>query len=201
MIAIKLASVVLCLAVGLLVVLDCFTEESAAVEPTFEQYVTFYAWLDNDPPGNRIAYPRSEYPRAVHEVAGGTGTYADPLTAASDPTEWPIGTRLYAPFLRKYLVVEDWCEACVRDWRQSRKHHVDVWMNSNQSTGDRVHECAYRWTQDRASLEVNPPRGRAVDTRPLFDTSSNTCLESAFGDDLPVSFRPGSGGQRWWPGQ
>lgn len=178
----KLSS--LCCAIGMIIIpliyvlLDqTASEQNVPAAQTTEQYVTFYTWLDNDPPGNAIAYPHSSYPRTVHDTAGGIGTYADPVTMASDPTGWAVGTRMYAPFLRKYLVMEDWCEGCVRDWRQSRKHHIDVWMNSNQTTGEAVHECAYRWTQERTSIEVNPPRNRSVDRRPLFDTATNTCLD------------------------
>ncbi len=174
----------LCLLVPTLLLHQFLSEESADAHQMVEQYVTFYTWLDNDPPGNAIAYPHSSFPRTVHEVAGGTGTYADPITTASDPTEWAIGTRMYAPFLRKYLVMEDECEQCIRDWRRLRKHHLDVWMNSNQATGAMVHECAFHWTQDRTLIEINPPRNHPVDTRPLFDTTTNTCLES------PVASRP-----------
>jgi hypothetical protein len=42
---------------------------------TVQQRLTFYGWPDNDPPGNAIAYPHSRFPSAVHDNAGGTGTY------------------------------------------------------------------------------------------------------------------------------
>jgi 3D (Asp-Asp-Asp) domain-containing protein len=174
----------LCFTSGMITVLLVYilidhivSEQNLPAPQTTEQYMTFYTWLDNDPPGNAIAYPHSSFPRTVHETAGGIGTYADPITVASDPTGWAIGTRMYAPFLRKYLVMEDWCEGCVRNWRQSHKHHIDVWMNSNPATGEAVHECAYRWTQERTPIEINPPRNRSVDTRPLFDTATNSCPE------------------------
>jgi hypothetical protein len=58
--------------------------------------VTFYGGPDNDPPGStEIAYPNSRHP-----AAGGTGTYDDPITAASDPRALPPGTLLYDPRLR-----------------------------------------------------------------------------------------------------
>ena len=172
-----LAIFILSLASTPLLGLRFAAEESAAPAQLVEQYVTFYSWLDNDPPGNAIAYPRSRYPRTVHEVAGGTGTYLDPITVASDPTEWAVGTRMYAPFIRKYLVMEDQCEACINDWRESRKRHIDIWMNSNQRTGEAVHDCAYRWTQEQTLIEINPPRNRPVEPRPVFDTTTSTCLD------------------------
>src|SRR5215208_1998846 len=184
----------LSLSLAYLLVDHIVSEQNVPAPQTTEQYMTFYTWLDNDPPGNAIAYPRSSFPITVHETAGGIGTYADPITMASDPTGWAIGTRMYSPFLRKYLMMEDWCEGCVRDWRQSRKHHIDVWMNSNQTTGEAVHECAYRWTQERTSIEVNPPRNRSVDQRPLFDTATATCLEPPAASGFPLRIDALSGG-------
>src|SRR5581483_5934111 len=199
--AIGLVGAALCLAVALFAVLRLSTEESAAAAQMVDQYVTFYSWLDNDPPSSAIAYSRTSHSRTVHESAGGTGTYADPITTATDPTAWAVGTRMYAPFLRKYLVIEDWCASCVQDWRQSRRRHIDVWLNSNATTGEAVHQCAYRWTQETAPIEINPPRNRPVDTRPLFDTSTNTCLESTFASGFPFRFSLWTGGHPglpWW---
>src|SRR4051794_23853261 len=39
--------------------------------------VTLFGWPDNDPPGDGIAYPQ------IHDRAGGTGTYDDPVTFAA----------------------------------------------------------------------------------------------------------------------
>jgi hypothetical protein len=171
---------VLCLQAAALLARQYSADETVAAGPLIEHYVTFYTWLDNDPPGNAIAYPHSSFPGTVHDTAGGTGTYANPITTASDPSEWAVGTRLYAPFLRKYLVMEDECEACVHDWRQFHKRRLDVWMNSNAASGAMVHDCAHSWTQEWTPIEINPPRNRPVDTRLLFDTGSQTCLESPF---------------------
>jgi 3D (Asp-Asp-Asp) domain-containing protein len=167
---------VLCLPLVPLLIHQFSTGDSAAAQHMIDQYVTFYTWLDNDPPGPAIAYPHSRHPGTVHEVAGGTGTYADPITIASDPTEWAVGTRMYAPFLGKYLVMEDQCEQCMHDWRQFRKHHIDIWMNSNSASGAAVQACARHWTRELTAIEINPPRDRPVDARPLFDTVSRTCL-------------------------
>lgn len=55
--------------------------------------VTFYAAADNDPAGSTdIAYANSR-----HAAAGGTGTFTDPLTLASDPGELRPGTVVYYP--------------------------------------------------------------------------------------------------------
>jgi hypothetical protein len=62
--------------------------------------------LDNSPPGASIAYPVQ---------AGGKGTYADPITFTSTTKEIPKGTRIYVPYLKKYLIMENNCVDCGKD--------------------------------------------------------------------------------------
>lgn len=139
-------------------------------------YMTFYGWPDNSPPGNAIAYPKSDGYPTVHNGAGGTGTYADPITFATDKAEFPVGTRLFAAVIQKYLMVEDDCAECDTDWSGSQKWHIDVWMNSNGSdNSNAVLDCEDQWTRTSTTVEINPPPGRDATTPPLFDTSTNTC--------------------------
>ncbi len=134
--------------------------------------VTFYAYSDNNPHGRAIAYPHSSNPQTIHNEAGGSGTYDDPLTMATDRVEgWPLGTRIYAPFIKKYVVYEDSC-GC------DAPPHIDIWMNSNGSNVGKTQACEYYWTQDSTSVEINPPAGRDVSTAPLFNTNNATCLKS-----------------------
>ena len=102
--------------------------------------------------------------------------YLDPITMASDPAEWPVGTKLYLPFLRKYVVMEDFCAQCAADWQQSRAYHIDVWMNSDATVGPALRDCQNLWTQNSTVTEVDPPPDRMVDSRPLFDPTTNMCL-------------------------
>jgi hypothetical protein len=139
-------------------------------------YVTFYGWADNSPPGGAIAYPKSGGYPTVHELAGGTGTYADPITFATDKSELAVGTILYVPFIEKYVVMEDDCVECDSDWTSSRKWHIDLWMNSNGTeSASALTTCEGNWTRSATAVEVNPPIGRTVTTRPLFDPSTNVC--------------------------
>ena len=139
-------------------------------------YMTFYGWPDNCPPGNAIAYPKNGNFPTVHDAAGGTGTYTDPITFATDRAEFPVGTLLYAAVIEKYLVMEDDCVECDSDWSGSMKWHIDVWMNSNATAnGNAVQACEDQWTQTSTIVEVSPPPGRPVTTAPLFDTTTNTC--------------------------
>jgi 3D (Asp-Asp-Asp) domain-containing protein len=142
-------------------------------------YMTFYGWPDNSPPGGAIAYPKSGGSPTVHDAAGGTGTYDDPITVATDQAEFPVGTRLFAPVLDKYLIMEDDCAECDTDWSSSHKWHIDVWMNSNGTDdSNAVLDCENQWTQSTTTVEVNPPPGRPATAPPLFDTTTNACRTS-----------------------
>ena len=75
-------------------------------------YVTGYSYWDNTPAGSaQISNP------VIHQTAGGTGTYADPITLAvghsiingKDILDYPAGTKFYFPYLEKYAIVEDTC--------------------------------------------------------------------------------------------
>lgn len=132
--------------------------------------ITFYAGADNDPPGSaEIAYPNSR-----HQSAGGTGTWADPLTLASAPDELPVGTLVYVPRLKKYFVMEDDCEQCISEWARNRHGHVDLWVSD--ATDPDVITCEESLTlDDREAIEIDPPRNRPVDPRPLHDVASGSC--------------------------
>jgi 3D (Asp-Asp-Asp) domain-containing protein len=139
-------------------------------------YVTFYGWADNDPPGGAIAYPKSDGYPTLHETAGGTGTYADPITFATDKAEFPVGTILYVPFIEKYVMMEDDCAECDSDWTSGHKWHIDLWMNSNAAeSSSSLVSCEDRWTRDSTSIEMDPPADRTVTPAPLFDPSTNIC--------------------------
>jgi 3D (Asp-Asp-Asp) domain-containing protein len=139
-------------------------------------YLTFYGWPDNSPPGGAIAYPKNGGFATVHNTAGGTGSYDDPITFATDQAELPVGTLLFAPVIEKYLVMEDDCAECDTDWSASGKWHIDVWMNSNGSAdSNAVLACEDRWTQSSTVVEIGPPPGRAATAPPLFDAGTNVC--------------------------
>jgi hypothetical protein len=159
-------------------VLDASSASDASTEAgtTLSLYVTFYGWVDNSPPGNAIAYPKSDGYPTVHNAAGGTGTYADPITFATDKAEFAPGTRLYLPFAQEYAIMEDDCVECDSDWTSSHKRHIDVWMNSNGSEmPSALLDCEDQWTMNAATVEVSPPEGRTVAAAPLFDPATNVC--------------------------
>jgi hypothetical protein len=138
--------------------------------------VTFYGWDDNMPPGTAIAYPRSSGYPTGHDSAGGTGTYADPITFATDKSEVPIGAFVYVPFIEKYVVMEDDCPMCDTQWSPAMTWHINIWMNSDGTEmKPALTACEAAWMMPKAPIEIDPPPGRPVTTTPLFDPTTNTC--------------------------
>lgn len=127
--------------------------------------ITFYSWGDNS--GTDIAYPVSVYP-TVHDEAGGTGTYNDPVTFAANSNSM-IGEKLYIPYLRKYAVKEDLCGDC-------GENHIAVWMNSDGRYNNSVISCGEYWSREDQRVIVNPPPDLEVDTQPLFNIDNHQCL-------------------------
>lgn len=81
-------------------------------ELRYTAYTTGYAALDNTPPGS------TQIDLGGHSGnAGGTGTYANPITLAvggslatgKEVDDYPYGTKWYVPNLRKYFVAQDFC--------------------------------------------------------------------------------------------
>jgi hypothetical protein len=113
--------------------------------------LTFYGFPDNTPPGRAIHHPG---PPPRHSEAGGIGTYDNPTTVAGG--RWSPGTRLYLPYLNKYLIVEDSCSGC-------SGNHIDVWVGGTNHSS--VIDCEHRLTpQGTVPVEVDPPPGYRVST-------------------------------------
>jgi hypothetical protein len=135
-------------------------------------YVTGYSWYDNTPPGS----PTISDPQ-IHSTAGGTGTYADPITVAvghsrvggRDILDWAAGTRFYVPALARYLIVEDTCgdgsnpqaEPCHVGYPRSASTWLDVWVGGGAMSRRSVDACTSRLTGLRTVL-VDPVPGLPV---------------------------------------
>ncbi|HTU81318.1 MAG TPA: hypothetical protein VMF61_04260 [Candidatus Acidoferrales bacterium] len=121
--------------------------------------ITFYGWPDNTPPGNKIAHP------VVHRVASGDGTWCNPTTFATEPSngaQFPYGVKIYVPFLRQYFVREDDCtpsgpksgsgsNGCYKIW-------FDLWIGGNaKSDFKSVVACERSLTPNaKVQVVVNP---------------------------------------------
>jgi hypothetical protein len=142
---------------------------------TIHSYVTLYGFVDNSPPSAIIAYPQ------IHKTAGGTGTFADPVTFATDAREAKPGTIVYDPFLKKYFIMEDGCTECTQDWNNGHKYRIDMWAGGDKNS---LHDpektallnCEDALTQDNGTNVIfNAPAGLTVDPTPIFNASTLQC--------------------------
>jgi 3D (Asp-Asp-Asp) domain-containing protein len=153
---------------------------SASTSATY--LVTLYGWPDNSPPGGAIAYPKSDGNPTLHNTAGGTGTFSNPVTYATDKAELPIGTKVYYPFLKRYFIMEDDCVACDRDWTGHgpdggpKFKHIDMWVGGKGGNVNKVIDCEDSLTQS-GTVIVNPPSNEPVSSTPLFNSSNNNCFK------------------------
>lgn len=146
----------------------------------FVAYTTGYGWWDNTPPGSStISYP------VIHQTAGGTGTYADPITLAvgheivngQDIPEFTPGTIWYIPNFRRYFIVEDSCgdgndpqnEAC---WdlagdpadgaaNPGAQVWLDLWTDGSQVSESVSNACEDAITDNHVAI-MNPASDYAV---------------------------------------
>jgi len=61
-------------------------------------HLSFYGYPDNSPPSGDTAYNCGDR----NHVAGGTGTYTDPVTFASAEGEFSECEVVYIPYIEKY---------------------------------------------------------------------------------------------------
>jgi hypothetical protein len=127
--------------------------------------VTFYGWPDNTPPGNAIAHP------VIHEHAGGDGTYCNPTTFATEPSNdvrIPYGIKIYVPYLKQYFVREDDCtpsgppvgsgsNGCYKLW-------FDLWIGGDaKSNISALVHCETSMTKSaKVPVILNPRAGLPV---------------------------------------
>ncbi|RFU34247.1 hypothetical protein B7463_g2088, partial [Scytalidium lignicola] len=133
--------------------------------------VTFYGYPDNSPPGPATAYNCG----GRNGVAGGTGTYDDPVTFATAPGEFNQCEIIYIPLLTKYGRFEDICEQCTTDFNNGISH-IDIWTGSSTVNGGQNQiNCEDNLTfGGRYSMVRQPPTNYGVNTAPLF-VAPNTC--------------------------
>jgi len=142
-------------------------------------YTTAYTYFDNSPPGSAdISHP------VRHRKAGGVGTYADPITIAvghvykdrngrvakrssttNDVLDYPAGTRMYLPDVRRYAIVEDTCGGGSRpdlvpchkgvnaDGSRSSTW-VDLWIGGAGGSRLAVERCAGKVTDSTGQLHT-----------------------------------------------
>lgn len=123
--------------------------------------LTGYSWQDNTPPGSAIV----SHP-ILHTVAGGTGTYSDPITVAvpgSGPDmQFPAGTRFYLAKIHRYVIVED------TGATKYRLPHLDLWIDGRTGTRAATDRCMNTLTGTTAAIR-NPQPGLPVTAGPIYN--------------------------------
>jgi len=127
-------------------------------------WLTGHTWANNN--NNKNANKLSD--PVVHDQPGGTGTYADPISASVPPGAdrvWKVGARFYLPTLKRYAIVED---AGASLPPSNQEGHLDLWIGDRSDDKTAVDECLDKITQDNAPVELNPPANRPVTPGALF---------------------------------
>jgi len=137
----------------------------SGTQQTITAEITGYSFQDNTPPGSAdISMP------VLHSKAGGTGTFADPITTAvpgsAGSPETAKGTRLYVAKLKRYFIVEDTGAS------SASSKHFDLWVDGQGFSKSASDACMNSYTGS-AQIIVNPPAGEPVTVGPL--TGSNGC--------------------------
>ena len=138
-------------------------------------YTTAYTWYDNTPAGSAtISHP------VLHTTAGGKGTYEEPITIAvghslatgQDVLDFPAGTRIYLPDVRRYFIVEDTC-GDGNDPQNGPCHQgvnangtnstiwIDMWIGGQGMSAGATDECAAKVTNVNTAV-FNPAANYAV---------------------------------------
>ena len=82
--------------------------QTQSCSPLDNVQISFFGYPDNSPPGAGLAFTN-----CGHSLAGGTGSYDDPITfATATDGDFQICEIVYLPYLRKYARYEDDCEQC-----------------------------------------------------------------------------------------
>jgi hypothetical protein len=152
------------------------TVRAAAAAPprTVKAFMTLYGYADNSPAGRAIAHP------CIHKVAGGTGTFKDPVTFATDVRELGWCKKIYVPYMKRYFIHEDECAECDHDWARLRKYRFDMWAGGDAASTHNPEraallECESTWTRassindrNNSTITINPRAGLPVTTARIF---------------------------------
>ncbi|WP_219994790.1 hypothetical protein [Pseudarthrobacter phenanthrenivorans] len=159
-----------------------------------DAFVTAYSWHDNTPPGSTIISNP-----VLHDVAGGTGTFEDPVTIAVGHSretgrsvlDFPAGTRIYLPNVRRYFIVEDACGdgptpeegPCHvgADDHGDASVWIDIWIGGDGESARFVRDCALRVTGVQTAV-FNP--GDQYVVAPGEGVIHDGECDSGYGNDL-----------------
>ncbi|HEY1968446.1 MAG TPA: hypothetical protein VGH89_10900, partial [Pseudonocardia sp.] len=114
-------------------------------------------YQDNTPAGSAtVSHP------ILHKVAGGTGTYADPITVAvpgKGSGIWKAGSRFYLPSVKRYVIVED---TGASPAPSGDAGHLDMWVDGQGGSKSASDKCMDQITTQSATAIYNPPSNLPV---------------------------------------
>jgi hypothetical protein len=135
----------------------------ARVAQSKKIWLTGYSWQDNTPPGSStVSLP------VLHHEAGGTGSYADPITAAVPGKGngiWNKGARFYLPTIKRYVIVED---TGASKPPSGQDGHLDVWIGGQGGTKGATDACMQKFTGTGVRAFYNPPPNLPVIYGPIY---------------------------------
>jgi len=146
------------------------TQSGNSNEIRLTAYLTSYTYWDNTPPGSAdISHP------VIHNKAGGSGTYNDPITLAvghvitngKSTIDYPAGTKFYMPYLRKYFIVEDTCGdgptpqngPChnISTADKGAQVWLDMWIDGSSVSNSSANSCANSLTANHLVIQNPSP--------------------------------------------
>lgn len=168
------------------------TPSQAPQLKTTKAYITGYSYFDNTPPGSAdISNPQ------IHNKAGGTGTYDDPITVAvghsinggNDVLDWAPGTIFYVPDLRRYFIVEDSCGdgghpqdgPCHTGYPDPATTWLDVWVGGKGGSRSASDDCMSDITKVSVVV-IDAPEGFPVVSGDIYGPGGCT---QQYGDAIP----------------
>jgi hypothetical protein len=148
-------------------------------------FLTFYGFWDNSPPGVDIAHP------VIHSGAGGKGTFNDPITFAVAPQVQNVmkpGTKIYVNFLKKYFIMEDDCtssgpggpgvqgDGCDGELTHG-VNEFDLWIGATnkgdnpggKASNSQMTNCEDTLTSNNVQIIIKPASNLPVNTTPLLN--------------------------------
>jgi hypothetical protein len=135
-------------------------------------WLTGYSFQDNTPAGSAtVSHP------ILHKDAGGTGTYADPITVAvpgQGSGIFKAGSRFYLPTVKRYVIVEDTGASAPPSGQDG---HLDMWIGGQGGTKSATDACMDKITGTNVPAVFNPTTTMPVTKGPVF--GNGTCNVSS----------------------
>ncbi len=152
------------------------TQNQLSAECVWTAYVTSYTWWDNTPPGSPIiAFSSADGAPTVHNIAGGIGTYQNPITVAVghviengvDTPDYLPGTRFYVEDFKAYFMVEDTCGdgntpqdmPChnLKTADPGAEVWLDIWIDGRDVSVEDSNSCARKLTRNYRVIQNPSP--------------------------------------------